>query len=715
MRNARLAASAAAFLTFMLLCAPAARADMRFFMPPADSGLLGAGQKQIAADSFPDPFWHAQKIYVYAPLTGGKLPVIFFCHGINQTDPRAYESLLRYMAAQGCIVIYAPYTAVPVSNDQRESYALLMRGFEAGAARFRDRIDTSQAGFVGHSFGGGAVPFIAWQWLVTKRWGSRKACMFMMAPWYVCNFSRDQFKRFPQHVYLAVQVYDEDGVNDHRIAKDFFECISIPDSQKCYQVLYSDSIPGYRLSADHSVPVCTSLYGGDFNVLDAYGVNRTFGWLSARCFVHDTMAQRLLLGKTGSADTAMGFWQDGRPVVPMRVEANPAIEHPQKYYINFWDHSINPRSAFHSAFGESRPLFYATRMTLRNYWYTIVEALRNRRMEKSSRIARACAQGPIISGLGANGPFFMDTDSIQNPNLHGSQVFFFSPRDAGDSLPVVLFFHAFRQPDPRHYRQLIEHIVSRGYCVIFASSWIYELDMKNKQRYDALLQGCDEAIELHRRKIDLNRIGFFGHSFGGGAVPAIAWNYLAERHWGQKGSFLFIAAPWFAYNITQDQLEHFPDRTKMIMQVYDNDKTNDWRIAQDIFENLAVPPSEKNFIALRSDTNGACRLIADHGVPLSSGGSDADVNALDYYGVYRLFDALADYAFTGNDSAKAVALGNGSDPQRTMGQWQDGKSIRQWEILSAPYHFPRRRWLHSWDSYLNERKNVVTSRDSGKK
>ena len=121
-------------------------------------------------------------------------------------------------------------------------------------------------------------------------------------------------------------------------------------------------------------------------------------------------------------------------------------------------------------------------------------------------------------------------------------------------------------------------------------------------------------------------------------------------------------APWYSFNISQAQVQSFPSDTKLLTEIFDDDVTNDHRMAIDIFNNINIPDSLKDFILLKSDTIGGYVYLANHAVPRT----DTAFNALDYYGIYRLLDALCDYTFNGNISGKNVALGKGSAAQITM-------------------------------------------------
>ncbi|RME06987.1 MAG: hypothetical protein D6812_00825, partial [Deltaproteobacteria bacterium] len=58
---------------------------------------------------------------------------------------------------------------------------------------------------------------------------------------------------------------------------------------------------------------------------------------------------------------------------------------------------------------------------------------------------------------------------------------------------------------------------------------------------------------------------------------------------------------------------------------------------------------------------------------------NASVDALDFYGYWKLFDALCDAAFYQGKN-REYALGNTSK-QRFMGRWSDGTPVEELEVL----------------------------------
>ena len=57
------------------------------------------------------------------------------------------------------------------------------------------------------------------------------------------------------------------------------------------------------------------------------------------------------------------------------------------------------------------------------------------------------------------------------------------------------------------------------------------------------------------------------------------------------------------------------------------------------------------------------------------------VNAMDFYGTWKLFDALCDAAFYNKN--REYALGN-TPQQRFMGLWSDGKPVKELKVTDKP-------------------------------
>lgn len=281
---------------------------------------------------------------------------------------------------------------------------------------------------------------------------------------------------------------------------------------------------------------------------------------------------------------------------------------------------------------------------------------------------------PITSGYGANGSFTVQVDKFPSPLYDNEKVQVFRPVEIATPVPVIFFAPGFSNNDPAEYRPLINHIVSRGFALVYAPFQVVSGDLSlNEKRYNTIWAGFEEALKRFGSSFDLTRVAFFGHSYGGAALPAMMQRGVVGKGWGKNGAFVYSMAPWYVFQFGAKEYVNWPQHVKLLVQVYENDGVCDHRMAKEIYDRVNLPVSEKDFVMLRSERRFNYTLDAEHGTP--STGSDE--NALDYYGVYRMFDALADYAFNQSEAGKRVALGNGSAEQRFMGNWPDGQPVRE--------------------------------------
>lgn len=290
---------------------------------------------------------------------------------------------------------------------------------------------------------------------------------------------------------------------------------------------------------------------------------------------------------------------------------------------------------------------------------------------------------PPENGYGSIGSYSVSETVLPHPAWDNQSVYVFYPEGLNKAAPTIFFSHALNAAKPDIYSALIENIVSQGYVLVYSPYPGQKDDTKATvgSRYNTLRSGFDAAVQSYGQMMDTSKVGFMGHSFGGGATPSIAYRGLVENGWGNDGSFIFIMAPWYATEISVSQLNQIPSSTKVIVQVYEEDTVNDHRIAIDLFKEFDV--SEKQYILLESDRSfSQCSLIADHGVPASIGREGSRVNALDYYGVFRVVDALADYAFTGSPEGQQLIFGD--DDLRFMGNWPNGQGVVQAQITQSP-------------------------------
>lgn len=268
--------------------------------------------------------------------------------------------------------------------------------------------------------------------------------------------------------------------------------------------------------------------------------------------------------------------------------------------------------------------------------------------------------GKPTSGYGSDGSYSVTSEAFPNVNFPGENIVIYHPQEITTPVPTIFYSHGYGGNNPLYIKGLTDFVAKKGYALVFVPYQTTGVSVP--LRYENLLQGFRKAARDYPDIIDTTRAAFMGHSFGGGASFGNAFKCFTENNWGSNGRFIYVSAQWYSYNINQNDLQNFPSDVKLVTEIYESDSTNDHRLAADIFRNISISNAEKDFLVLQRDTVGGYIYPADHNTP----NTVIALNAHDYYGIYRILDALADYVWNGNSAAKDVCLGNGSAAQTTM-------------------------------------------------
>lgn len=164
--------------------------------------------------------------------------------------------------------------------------------------------------------------------------------------------------------------------------------------------------------------------------------------------------------------------------------------------------------------------------------------------------------------------------------------------------------------------------------------------------------------------------------------------------------------------VAQERLSGLAKGTLLLAVCGDEDSHVACTDAKRIYrQSRHIPPSDKNLLLLRGDRHGAPPLLANHAAPTApvfgpqypkeedsdwlldrvekrlevqqaegryTGHDPLVIDALDWYGTWKLFDGLTDAAFYNRNRQYAL----GATPEQTgMGQWSDGTPVKPIKVL----------------------------------
>lgn len=296
------------------------------------------------------------------------------------------------------------------------------------------------------------------------------------------------------------------------------------------------------------------------------------------------------------------------------------------------------------------------------------------------------------------------------PSVHGAGAlayWLFEPADPTPvTAPLIVFLHGWGGNNPASFGAWIDHLVRRGNLVVFP---VYQ-DRARRTPPSAMLANIatatKNAIAGLRKKgevcPDLRRVAYVGHSIGG--VLAVQLAAMAKQVGLPPPRALMPVAPGIGAAEQQSpaRLREIPHTVLLLVVVGEDDQNVGDRVGRIIFLGTPqIPIANKNFVILRSDYHGTPPLVANHRSPGASNpaywvpreqppGRPAPetplpdlppVDAMDYYGYWKLLDGLADAAFYGRN--RVYALGD-TPQQRFMGVWSDGTPVQEPRVIIHP-------------------------------
>jgi predicted esterase len=272
----------------------------------------------------------------------------------------------------------------------------------------------------------------------------------------------------------------------------------------------------------------------------------------------------------------------------------------------------------------------------------------------------------------------------------------FEPADPKpDSAEVIVFMHGYGAYNPFAYGKWIKHLVAKGNIVIYPR---YQKSIL-WPRADAFPQnaatGIKDALEALQKEgrvhPKLDKIAYFGHSYGGVIISNLACNW--EKYGIPKPTSMLLCEPGSGplKGARLQEYSALPPDLNLIIIVGEDDYVVGDEFGKLVF-NTAINTPNRNLITQRRSFNGLQWILATHSEPYCY---DLDfdtgvrnytsrrvlmtsrLNEVDFNCYWKFGDALLGYTREGR--YEEVVFGN-TPQQRFLGKWKDGTPMRELEV-----------------------------------
>ena len=255
---------------------------------------------------------------------------------------------------------------------------------------------------------------------------------------------------------------------------------------------------------------------------------------------------------------------------------------------------------------------------------------------------------------------------------------------------MVVFNHGWFAVNPGVYGAWIDHLVRKGRIVIaprYQRDWMTPPANFLPNGLIAVRDALDvlSTSPAHVRP-DRSRFVIMGHSAGGNLAAQMA-AVAAEADLPVPKAVISVFPGEVLSSRSNPNLANIPASTLLVVLAGEKDVVVGDQRAREIFaETTAVPLDRKKFILYRSDLRGVPHFRADHLAP--TGGhvsfdtrdgllpgaqmAQAEVNAFDTSGFWRIADLTIEAAFAGKTLDEATDKG---EAFRHLGYWSDGRPV----------------------------------------
>jgi len=282
--------------------------------------------RRISMGEGPRSYW----LFEPAEPTPESAPVVVFNHGWFAVNPGIYGAWIEHLARKGRIVIAPRYQrdwATPPANFLPNGLVAVRDALDVLATSpSHVRPDRNRFALLGHSAGGNlAVQMAAVAAEADLPEPKAVVCVF---PGQVFPTRKPDLANVPASTLLVVLAGQKDlVVGDQRAREIFAETTAIPLDRKKF-ILYRADLRGYpQFRADHLAPTGglarfdtgdgilagAQMAQGEVNAFDTAGFWRVADLTLDAAFAGKTLDEAT---DRGEAFRHLGYWSDGRPVLP---------------------------------------------------------------------------------------------------------------------------------------------------------------------------------------------------------------------------------------------------------------------------------------------------------------------------------------------------------------------------------------------------------------
>ncbi|MBN4071250.1 T9SS type A sorting domain-containing protein [Crocinitomix catalasitica] len=260
-----------------------------------------------------------------------------------------------------------------------------------------------------------------------------------------------------------------------------------------------------------------------------------------------------------------------------------------------------------------------------------------------------------------------------------------------DSAAVVVVWHGMTtETDSTQvinmHLGLVKHLARKGYNVIYPlyQYWGNSLTPYNYQRdvcaaiVDSALSRLDDGTHVNPERDASGEILLATTGYSKGGSMSIT---LASSYW-MYGLPRFRAVADFVAFDALAETDSMPAETKILVVLGDNDENIDSFVTVDTVisrycDLTHIPYENKRLLLVNSDSTGSPALTADHHFYVADPQQPSSIDALDFFGSWKLVTGLLDCAFYG-DCDHSLA-----DPDSItyMGLWSNGTPVNAISIL----------------------------------